>query len=87
MKDNSNVFNWTNEVNIFEKKYLIIPINENYHWKLAIVCLNQTENDLEVKNADSLKPKNLILFFDSMSTNCDLAANRITKYDSLNELN
>lgn len=32
------VKNWTRNVNIFEKDFLIIPINKNAHWYLAIVC-------------------------------------------------
>ena len=29
---------WTRKVNIFEKDFIVIPINENYHWYLAIIC-------------------------------------------------
>ncbi|UZJ57330.1 hypothetical protein CBS101457_006650 [Exobasidium rhododendri] len=32
-----NVKKWTAKVNIFDKKYLVIPINEKVHWYLAIV--------------------------------------------------
>ncbi|RWS28765.1 sentrin-specific protease 6-like protein [Leptotrombidium deliense] len=32
------VKNWTKCVDIFEKDFLIIPMNKNYHWFLAIVC-------------------------------------------------
>ncbi|KAJ3321207.1 hypothetical protein HDV06_004550 [Boothiomyces sp. JEL0866] len=28
---------WTNRVDIFEKDYLVIPVNENLHWYLAVV--------------------------------------------------
>ncbi|XP_026473578.1 sentrin-specific protease 6-like [Ctenocephalides felis] len=34
----NRVKNWTKNVNIFEKDFIIIPINENQHWYLAIVC-------------------------------------------------
>ncbi len=42
--------NWTRNVDIFQKDFLIIPINKNAHWYLAIVCfpyLNEAvfEND------------------------------------------
>jgi len=30
------VSRWT-KFNIFRKKYLIVPINEDYHWYLAII--------------------------------------------------
>ena len=29
---------WTRKVNIFEKDFVVIPINENYHWYLCIIC-------------------------------------------------
>ncbi|KAI8886654.1 cysteine proteinase, partial [Backusella circina FSU 941] len=28
---------WTDKVNIFEKKYIVIPIEQAYHWFLAII--------------------------------------------------
>ena len=32
------VKSWTRTVNIFEKDFLVVPINENLHWYLAIIC-------------------------------------------------
>ena len=32
------VKDWTRNVNIFEKDFLIVPINKKYHWYLAIIC-------------------------------------------------
>ena len=29
---------WTKEVNIFEKDFVVVPINENDHWFLCIIC-------------------------------------------------
>jgi sentrin-specific protease 7 len=29
---------WTKQVNIFEKDFIIVPINEQSHWFLAIIC-------------------------------------------------
>ena len=29
---------WTKKVNIFEKDFVIIPINEHSHWFLAVIC-------------------------------------------------
>ena len=34
----NRVKNWTRNVNIFEKDFLIVPIIKNAHWYLAIVC-------------------------------------------------
>lgn len=36
----SQVKKWTRNVDIFEKDYVIIPINEHSHWYLAIVCFH-----------------------------------------------
>lgn len=32
------VTKWTKDVNIFEKNFLIVPVNSRNHWFLAIVC-------------------------------------------------
>uniref|UniRef100_A0A4Y0ANM4 ULP_PROTEASE domain-containing protein n=1 Tax=Anopheles funestus TaxID=62324 RepID=A0A4Y0ANM4_ANOFN len=37
-KRHARVANWTKKDNIFEKKYIVIPINEQSHWFLAIIC-------------------------------------------------
>ncbi|KAK9702175.1 hypothetical protein K7432_011381 [Basidiobolus ranarum] len=45
-KDKSNkslniydkVKKWTSKINLFSKNYIFIPINENLHWYLALVC-------------------------------------------------
>ncbi|RPD77389.1 hypothetical protein L226DRAFT_321252 [Lentinus tigrinus ALCF2SS1-7] len=33
----ASVRKWTSKVDIFSKKYIIVPINENFHWYLAII--------------------------------------------------
>jgi Ulp1 family protease len=37
------VKSWTKGVNIFEKDFLFIPINENAHWSLVVVCYPAAE--------------------------------------------
>lgn len=37
-KRHARVKNWTKGVNLFEKDFIIIPINEQSHWFLAIIC-------------------------------------------------
>jgi hypothetical protein len=32
------VKNWTRNINIFEKDFVVIPINKSAHWYLAIIC-------------------------------------------------
>ena len=34
----SRVKKWTKDVNIFDKDFIIIPINKNQHWYIAIIC-------------------------------------------------
>ncbi|KAF8574887.1 hypothetical protein K439DRAFT_808485 [Ramaria rubella] len=33
-----SVRKWTSKFDLFKKKYIIVPINENLHWYLAIIC-------------------------------------------------
>lgn len=43
-KRHQRVQSWTKNVNLFEKDFIIIPINEQSHWFLAIICFpNLTE--------------------------------------------
>ncbi|XP_025989146.1 uncharacterized protein LOC105193209 isoform X3 [Solenopsis invicta] len=37
-KRHARVQKWTKNVNIFDKDFIIIPINEHAHWFLAIIC-------------------------------------------------
>ncbi|XP_076650247.1 uncharacterized protein LOC143357617 isoform X2 [Halictus rubicundus] len=37
-KRHARVQKWSKNVNIFEKDFVIIPINEHAHWFLAIIC-------------------------------------------------
>ncbi|XP_052189252.1 probable ubiquitin-like-specific protease 2B isoform X2 [Diospyros lotus] len=47
-KDPSSAFNsgaaflrvrkWTRKVNLFEKDYIFIPVNFNFHWSLIVIC-------------------------------------------------
>jgi sentrin-specific protease 7 len=29
---------WTQNVNIFDKDFVLVPINENSHWYLIVIC-------------------------------------------------
>ncbi|XVE75058.1 hypothetical protein DITRI_Ditri12bG0067000 [Diplodiscus trichospermus] len=35
---------WWKGVNIFQKAYVLIPINEDYHWSLVIICIPDKED-------------------------------------------
>lgn len=37
-KRHARVKTWTKNVNIFDKDFIIVPINENCHWFVAIIC-------------------------------------------------
>lgn len=77
------VKSWTKKVNLFEKDFLIIPINENLHWYLAIIChpsriLNYSQVDkiVEYDFTNGTQDENVINLLDS-------EASRILIFDSL----
>jgi sentrin-specific protease 7 len=37
------VKNWTKNVNLFEKDFVVVPINENHHWFVAVICSLESE--------------------------------------------
>lgn len=37
---------WTKNANIFEKKFIIVPVNESYHWYLAVIYNPQAALEL-----------------------------------------
>ncbi|XP_075511183.1 putative ubiquitin-like-specific protease 2A isoform X2 [Primulina tabacum] len=46
------VWKWTRNVNLFEKDYLLIPVNFSSHWSLIVIChpgkvANCKENDMD----------------------------------------
>lgn len=51
----SRVKSWTKKVNIFEKDYLVIPINERSHWFLAIVCFPGLSGPVSLKDNTPIK--------------------------------
>lgn len=34
----ARVKRWTKSVNIFEKDFIVVPINEHSHWFVAVIC-------------------------------------------------
>ncbi|XP_022945620.1 ubiquitin-like-specific protease 1D [Cucurbita moschata] len=48
-KDRENFFvkfrRWWKGVNIFQKAYVLIPIHEDLHWSLVIICFPQKEDE------------------------------------------
>ena len=56
----SYVEKWTKNIDIFSKKYLLIPINKDLHWSLIIIC-----NPSKICKPQSRK-KFAMLHFDSL---------------------
>lgn len=61
-KRHARVKNWTKNVNLFERDFIIIPINEQSHWFLAIICFPAmkgptTFNGMVIKSPVSAKKK------------------------------
>jgi len=52
---------WTKKVNIFEKEFIVVPVNEKLHWYLCIICYASKESN----GVDSDSKKPCILVFDS----------------------
>ncbi|KAG9088693.1 hypothetical protein FRC06_001909, partial [Ceratobasidium sp. 370] len=36
--DYNSVKKWTSKIDLFKKRFIIVPINEHLHWYLAIIC-------------------------------------------------
>lgn len=54
-KKHSRVKTWTRHIDIFEKDFIIVPINQNAHWFLAIICFpgKVAEKNEECKDSKS----------------------------------
>lgn len=55
-KRHERVKNWTKNVNLFEKDYIIIPINEQSHWFLAIICFPGLKGPVTMVGNTPVKP-------------------------------
>jgi len=57
---------WTRKVNLFEKDYVFIPVNFNYHWSLIVIC--HPGEVAKVQDEDMEKPLKVpcILHMDSI---------------------
>lgn len=45
------VKNWTNKVDLFSYDYIVVPVNEHYHWWVAIIC-NPAKLDPDARQED-----------------------------------
>lgn len=89
----SGVKTWTEDVDIFSKDFLIVPICEHLHWYLAIICypgrlLKIAQDDSSsltvLVDEDSTTTSNsldaFILIFDSLGRSRHGALNRLKSY-------
>lgn len=54
-KRHERVKNWTKNVNLFEKEYIIVPINEQSHWYLAIICFPSLKGPVTYNGGQPVK--------------------------------
>lgn len=54
-KRHDRVKTWTKNVNLFEKDYIIIPINEQSHWFLAIICFPALKGPVTYDSEEPVK--------------------------------
>ncbi|XP_071455706.1 sentrin-specific protease 6-like isoform X2 [Hetaerina americana] len=54
-KRHARVKSWTKNVNIFEKDFIVIPINESAHWFLAIICFPGLEGCVRMSDGVPVK--------------------------------
>nr|XP_043606355.1 ubiquitin-like-specific protease 1D isoform X2 [Erigeron canadensis] len=59
---------WWKGVSILEKAYILLPIHENAHWSLVIICLPNKEDELGpmLLHLDSLGLHNSLSLFDNI---------------------
>ncbi|XP_011202463.2 uncharacterized protein LOC105225617 isoform X1 [Bactrocera dorsalis] len=58
-KRHARVQNWTKNVNLFEKDFIIIPINEQSHWFLAIICFPTMKGPVTYDTNIPVEPQQL----------------------------
>lgn len=58
-KRHARVQSWTKNVNLFEKDFIIIPINEQSHWFLAIICFPTLKGPVTFDTNQPVEPQQL----------------------------
>ena len=61
----NNVKRWTKSVNIFEKDFIVIPINECDHWFVVIICFAKS-SFTEVTNSNGVTCRPIMIVMDSL---------------------
>ena len=91
-KRHLRVKNWTRNINIFEKDFIIVPINKNAHWYLAIICypyLLEPEFEGEQTEADTNEKSIVKNDEDELENESKLEAKRpkLTSSDEMDKIN
>ncbi|XP_014218711.1 sentrin-specific protease 7 [Copidosoma floridanum] len=68
----AEVKRWTKNINIFEKEFIIIPINLDKHWFSAVICypalFGMDPNDSKSECSDGSNHYPCIIIFDSLTS-------------------
>ena len=54
VKRHERVKKWTKNVNLFEKDFIIIPVNEEWHWFLVLICFPKQAINASAHNGKTL---------------------------------
>ena len=57
-KRHERVRKWTKNVNLFGNDFIIVPINQNFHWNLIIICFPGLIIDLGSARAQAQRRRN-----------------------------
>ena len=57
-KRHEHVRKWTKNVNLFGNDFIIVPINQNFHWYLVIICFRGLILDLGSARAQAQRRRN-----------------------------
>ena len=77
MAAHKRVASWTSQVDLFEKDFVLVPINKSAHWILAIVC-----HPGAIAGGDRDRHPGLV-FLDSLGGRHEVSANVLTDYLTL----
>ncbi|XP_027896333.1 sentrin-specific protease 6 [Xiphophorus couchianus] len=55
-RKHNRVKTWTRHVNLFQKDFIFVPINESAHWYLAVICFPGLDGPVLEKNPMYLDP-------------------------------
>ncbi|XP_018048896.1 PREDICTED: sentrin-specific protease 6-like [Atta colombica] len=75
----ARVQRWTRDVNIFEKDFVIIPINKDEHWFLAIICFPGLVGKVSKRITEINKNDSLVSFSNTRDSSKSVQKNKKIK--------